>query len=105
MILDHNLDCWPPRNSTAINENLKLFMQKCNLIDVWRYHHPNTNLFTWSNRNATRKSRLDFWLVSDNLNIDQISANTVTTPLTDHNAVSIVIPLPHLRFTEILTGS
>jgi hypothetical protein len=26
MILDHIIDCWPPRVSTAVNVNLKLFM-------------------------------------------------------------------------------
>lgn len=100
MILDHNLDCWSPRNSAAVNKNLKAFMQKFNLIDVWRHQHYNTNAFTWSNRNATRKSRLDFWLVSNNLNIDKILVNIITTPLTDHNAVSIFIPL-HSASTKI----
>ena len=54
------IHCWPPRNSAAVNKNLKAFMQKFNLIDVWRHQHYNTNAFTWSNRNATWKSRLDF---------------------------------------------
>lgn len=93
MILNHNIDCWPPCVSTAVNENLKLFMQKFNLIDVWRFNNPNMKAFTWSNRSATRRSRLDYWLVSDHLNIDKISVNIITTPLTDHNAVSIFIPL------------
>ena len=52
------------------------------------------------NRNASRKSRLDFWLVSNNLNIDKILVNIITTPLTDHNAVSIFIPL-HSASTKI----
>ena len=38
MILDHNIDCWPSRISTAVNVNFKLFMQKFYLIDVWRFH-------------------------------------------------------------------
>ncbi len=104
MILDHNLDCWPPRNSAAVNKNLKVFMKKFNLIDVWRHQHYNTNAFTWSNRNATRKSRLDFWLVSNNLNNDKISVNIITTPLTDHNAVSIFTPL-HSASTKIYRNS
>ena len=53
----------------------------------------NTNAFTWCNRIATRRSRLDYWLVSDHLNIEKISVNIITTPLTDHTAVSIFIPL------------
>ena len=28
MILDHNIDSWPPRVSSAPNVNLQLFMQK-----------------------------------------------------------------------------
>ena len=41
MILDHNIDSWPPRVSSAPNVNLQLFMQKWNLIDVWRFNNPN----------------------------------------------------------------
>uniref|UniRef100_A0A3Q3AHM4 Reverse transcriptase domain-containing protein n=1 Tax=Kryptolebias marmoratus TaxID=37003 RepID=A0A3Q3AHM4_KRYMA len=93
MILDHNVDCWPPRNSNAVNINLKLFMQKFNLIDVWRQQNLNTTAYTWSNRSATRHSRLDFWLISNNLNIDKTSVNILTTPLTDHSAVAIFIPM------------
>lgn len=47
MIFDHN-----PCNSTAVNEKLKVLMQK---FDVWRHQHHSTNAFTRSNKNATRK--------------------------------------------------
>ena len=75
-------------------------MQKFNLIDVWRFNNPNMKASTWSNRSATRRSRLDYWLVSDHLNIGKISVNIITTPLTDHNAVSILIPLQSAPSTK-----
>lgn len=102
MILDHNMDCWPPRSSTAVNLNFKLFMQKLNLIDVWRNQNHDTNAYTWSNKSSTRKSRLDFWLSSDNLNIDKTSVNIITTPLTDHSALySFLCSLLLLRYIKI----
>lgn len=89
MILDHNID-W---DQSSLNNNLKMFMQNLNLIDIWRNNNPNTSVFTWRNRNATIRSCIDFWLVSQNMNVDLISVNIITTPLTDHNAVSISVSL------------
>lgn len=91
MILDHNIDGWPPQDQSSVNNNLKIFMQNLNLIDIWRNNNPNSSAFTWRNRNATIRSCIDFWLVSQNMIINLISVNIITTPLTDHNAVSISV--------------
>lgn len=93
MILDHNIDCWPSRDQSSVNNNLKMFMQNLNLIDIWRNNNPNTSAFTWRNRNTTIRSCIDFWLVSQNMNVYLISVNIITAPLTDHNAVSISVSL------------
>lgn len=58
-------------------------MEECN---------PYINAFTWCNGSVSRHSQLVFWVVSKNVNIVKISVNVITTPLTDHNAVSIVTP-------------
>lgn len=93
MIFDYKLDCWPPCNYNAVNVNLILFMQKFNLIDVRRKQNLKTTAYTWSNKSTTRKSWLDFWLNSSNLNTNKTSVNILTTPTTDHSTVSIFISL------------
>lgn len=72
MILDSTVDCWPPRKHTTIVENLKMFIEKFNLIDVWRMKFPGVKAYTWRNKSSSRQSRLDYWLVSKNLNIDNV---------------------------------
>lgn len=36
-------------------------------------------------------SRIDYWLVSDCLDGNNITVNIITTPLTDHRAVSLQV--------------
>lgn len=72
MILDSSIDCCPSRIRSRVAENLEVFMDKCNLIDIWRKKFPRVYAYTWSNKTSSRKSRLDYWLVSRNMNIDHI---------------------------------
>lgn len=87
--LHGSLDRWPPNNSSA--SNLMLFMQKFHLVDIWRKKNPNINYYTWSNKACTSMSRIDYWLVSDCLDGNNITVNIITTPLTDHRAVSLQV--------------
>lgn len=68
-----------------------LFMQKFHLVDIWRKKNPNINSYTWSNKACTSMSRIDYWLVSDCLDGNNITVNIITTPLTDHRAVSLQV--------------
>ncbi len=60
---DNNLDRFPPRQSASPNSKLKMFMEKFDLIDIWREKFPNVKSYTWSNKNQSRLSCLDYWLV------------------------------------------
>ncbi len=68
-------------------------MEKFDVIDVWREKSPDDKSFTWSNRMGTRQSRVDFWLVSNSIDKNNITANILTMPLTDHRAVYINVQL------------
>lgn len=90
-------DRWPPKQSGSSSNALKTFMQKYNLVDVWREMHPNQNTYTWSNKNGTRQSRIDFWLVTSNTPKENILVNILVTPLTDHKAIFI-----NIRFSSFV---
>lgn len=97
-ILDDSLDRSPPSQQLRADSMLTDFIERFNLIDIWREKNPNNRIYTWSNKSGTRQSRLDFWLVPksrDQHNIDvhicpahhkaiYISINTSSgsTPLT-----------------------
>lgn len=48
-------------------------------------------MYTWSNTDGSRRSRIDFWLVSNHFDGNNILVNVLPTPLTDHKAILITI--------------
>lgn len=89
--LNNAIDRWPPGQNTIHNLRLKSLMETLNVVDIWREKFPDDRSYTWSNRSGSRQSRIDFWLVSNNLPSEMISVNVLTTPLTDHRAIYISI--------------
>lgn len=83
-----------PKQSSLSNNGLKTFMQKYDLIDIWREIYPTQIAYTWSNKSGMRQSRIDFWLVPGSFLKDNVSVNILATPLTtDHKAIYINIRL------------
>jgi len=88
IILNETMDKWPPGRPNINNNNLKNFMDKFNLIDIWRVKFSHKT-FTWGNKSG--QSRIDFWLLSESFNKDNVEVDIISTPLTDHKAISIKI--------------
>ncbi len=100
-VLNESIDRWPPGRRSNSNTALKDFMHRLELVDIWRVKNANDQEFTWSNKKLSSLSRIDFWLVSRNLDKDYIHVDISTTPLTDHKAVSIKIMFsPEARFNK-----
>ncbi len=57
------------------------------MVDVYRFLHDDISSFTWFKSDLTQKSRIDFWLISDNLLSFVRSCNISTAPLTDHAGI------------------
>lgn len=91
--LNSEIDRWPPTLDNNRNAYFKLFMDRYDLIDIWRVKFPDEVSFTWSNKDNTRLSRIDFWLVSKSIKEQDISVNILPCPLSDHKAVFISIKL------------
>lgn len=91
VILNPLVDRWPHACTNTRNTYLKSFMDTFDLLDVWRVKFPDTVMFTWNNKDNTRLSRIDYWLVSNSINEQNISVNVFPCPLSDHKAISIYI--------------
>uniref|UniRef100_A0A096MII7 Endonuclease/exonuclease/phosphatase domain-containing protein n=1 Tax=Poecilia formosa TaxID=48698 RepID=A0A096MII7_POEFO len=91
--LDNTIDRWPPKQQTSFSANLKNFMEKFNVVDIWREKFPDDKIFKWSNKIGSRQSRIDFWLISKCINKDNIAVNILATTLTDHRAIRISIQI------------
>lgn len=91
VVLNESIDRWPPRRPSNLNTNLKLFMDRFHLIDIWREKNVDDTVYTWSNKDGSRRSRIDFWLVSNHFDENNILVNVLPTPLTDHKAILITM--------------
>ena len=69
-------------------------------MDIWRELNAQCKRFTWRrSQPVLQQSRLDFFLINENLNADVISADIEPAYRTDHSAVIITF-----RFTERVRG-
>lgn len=86
-IKDPLLDCIPPRpirvNNTAEFNNLCLNL---NCFDIWRHRNPDKMHFTWCTKDMKKQSRIDFWLVSRELEKQVMDVYIEPSVLTDHDS-------------------
>ena len=65
------------------------------LHDIWRIKNPNTRSYTWSKSSPFIFCRLDYWLISDNLNDLVTQVDIVASIKTDH--CSIILELENIK--------
>ena len=59
------------------------------LIDIWRIHNPTDTRFTWRQKTPIIQRRLDYWLVSDCLQVDIDTVDIITAIKSDHSAITL----------------
>lgn len=89
--LDNTLDRFPPRSNEGLNinhnSNILSICSSLSLTDPWRFFHPDTQDFTWSNSKMSLKSRIDFFLVSSSALQFVKSVSHSYAPLSDHKQI------------------
>lgn len=102
-VFDDNLDRWPPKPAN-INCELKNTCLRLGLMDIWRERNKSQRMYTWSNRSLSLQSRIDFWLISNDLE-DKVKDVTIEPAvLTDHKLILIKIYLSNC-FSQNNTSS
>ena len=48
-------------------DSIECFQDNFDLIDIWRVKNPGIKSFTWSQKSPKIFRRLDYWLISNNL--------------------------------------
>ena len=95
MILNPSLDSYNYsnlNNPKARMTTIKL-IEEHNLIDIYRYFHPNIKRYTWRQHNPLKQARLDYFLVSSNLT-DLISTVDIKAGYkSDHSILELNIYL------------
>ncbi len=56
------------------------------LLDIWRYTYPHQRMYTWTNNDLTKHSRIDFRSISANSADDVELVKIEISVLRDHKA-------------------
>ena len=99
LLQDFELDCCNYRalnNQNARKELLNL-KDVHNLSNPWRIHNPHVSTFTWFKKNPIKKSKLDFFLISNELLslVENISIKPGYR--TDHSIVMLELRLSNFK--------
>ena len=93
-VLNASLDKRNGRTDTnkKCRNKITQMMQNNDLIDIWRECHKDKKQFTWhSNTKPTIHSRLDYFLISNNIKNTIKSCNIKLGFKTDHHSVTLTI--------------
>ena len=101
-ILNHNDRVYKSNNNKPKYvpvTNLKKLIKSHKLIDIWKNMNHGKSQYTWRRKNSVEKSRIDYWLVEENL-IPLILFSDIRPALiqhTDHMAISLKLKTPNKR--------
>ena len=76
-----------PRKSVV--ETIDCLCADFDLVDIWRVKNPLTKSYTWSQISLMIFCRLDYWLISNNLQDLVTITDIIPAIKTDHAAISI----------------
>ena len=70
LVLDVRLDCfnYVNINNPLARQRVLDLCNQVNLIDPWRIQNPESKKYTWRQNSPLKQSRLDFFLISSELN-------------------------------------
>ena len=91
MVLHEDIDSkFRNKNNTASRDYVIAAMDSAKLVDAWRILHPEESRFSWTRRKPTVcLSRIDFFLISENLLQMTKSCGIHIAPQTDHSLIDI----------------
>jgi exonuclease III len=93
------LDRKPTPSKLKNSNSLINLIKEFNLNDIWRTKNTNKTHFTWRRKNGIEKSRIDYWLINEDI-IPLVRSCDIRPALiryTDHMAISIKVILNNTR--------
>lgn len=83
----------PKRNK--ILQYLQDIMSYCEMKDIWREKNPHLRRYTWRRKTPLVKSRLDYWLTSEQDCMKEV--DIIPFQHTDHSAIILKVESVHSR--------
>ena len=100
MSLDRFTTARRPYNNERCRQTVTEYMQANSLLDIWRVLNPGRREYTCLRSNPISKSRIDLFLISDNLLQNAVSptASIRNGYLSDHQMITLDINIRSLEF-------
>lgn len=76
---------------SRFNQEIDEFLQDFHLLDIWREKHGLKKQFTFTQKNPFMQSRLDYWLVSEEIEEAVIKCEIVPSVAPDHYSVFLCL--------------
>ena len=86
----------PAPNHTQGLPQLNLLLQQFNLLDIWRFNHPNHKQYTWNSQKTNEphiKSRLDVFFIPHTFSSQYIRNEFLPTVWSDHLYTTLHLPI------------
>ena len=74
----------------GVIDNIECLQNELDLVDTWRVQNPQSRRYTWSQKAPPFFCRLDYWLISNNLQYFVSSTDIIPALKTDHAAIKLV---------------
>ena len=82
-------DCFNIKNPNARGHVVEMIID-LNLVDVWRELNIEARQYTWRRKNTNKQTRLDFFLISENIFTDVDHACILPGYRTDHSMIKLI---------------
>ena len=82
----------PQARKTVLN-----MMENNNLSDPFREIHPDVRQYTWRKRNPIKQSRLDFFLITENMISSVKKCNILPSYRSDHSIITLSMQFSKFR--------
>ena len=79
------------KQPSSSQNRLRMFKDTFNLIDIWRYRNKDAKRYTWSQPSPLVRCRLDYFLISGNLNKSVSNAKILPSIKTDHSLIELTV--------------
>ena len=91
LALDTNMDChnYKHVNNPKAREKVEEIAMNLDLIDIWREINPEIRRYTWRRPTPFQQSRLDFFLISENMIQNVEEAEIVYGYRSDHSMITL----------------
>ena len=93
--------CWLPQVLSCLHRGFETYvtnlLRESNLVDLFRYFHPDKTRYTWRQRNKLKQARLDYFIVSSSFTDLTISTDIKPGYRTDHSMLELNVEINNFR--------